>query len=416
MSAPPHTDPPAPEPGSPSGPLVGPPPDPPTGPAPRSAARRALSWLRMDREFAIRWLKVTASATIAWLLASLAFPHSLTIYAPITACFVAFVTVRASFQDAAQRVVAVIAGIGIAYFIGSTFGLTVWTVVTVVALGVLLGQVMRLQLGAANQVPISGLLIMTIGTTPGHVGERIVETLIGAGVSVIVNWLIFPPNHVAGARRAVVEVIEEVSAVLAQMADGISSRWVREDAAEWLHRARAIGGRAAAAEEAVESGADSLRLRPRGADLAEEQDRIGAAMDVIQVVEVQVRVLARTLRDTADALAEEKQTLPPIRMGARVLTAAAGAIYAYSAAALGQTPTEREAGRAEVLTLIADGRRTLAEINNDLVDMTAANLARGLHLGALVVETARVLDELEAGLPVEGGPSPKTGAFSYFRR
>jgi len=400
VSAPPTTDPAAAAPGPPH----------------RSRARRTLGWLRMDREFAIRWLKVTASATIAWLLASWAFPNSLTIYAPITACFVAFVTVRASFQDAAQRVVAVIAGIGIAYFIGSTFGLTIWTVVTVVALGVLLGQVMRLQLGAANQVPISGLLIMTIGTTPGHVGERIVETLIGAGVSVIVNWLVFPPNHVAAARRAVIDVIEEVSAVLALMADGISTRWVREDAADWLHRARAIGGRTATAEEAVESGADSLRLRPRGADLAEEQDRTGAAMDVIQIVEVQVRVLARTLRDTADALGDENHTLPPIRMGARVLTAAAGAIYAFGSAALGQTVEERATGRTEVEALIADGRRTLAEINNDLVDMTAANLARGLHLGALVVETGRVLDELESGLPGEPEPPQRAGAFSYFRR
>ena len=361
--------------------------------------RRALSWLRIDREFVIRWLKITGSAAIAWILATLAFPHAVTIYAPITACFVAFVTVRASFHDAAQRVVAVIAGIGIAYFIGSTFGLNLWTVVAVVALGILLGQIMRLQGGAANQVPISGLLIMTIGTTPGHVGERIVETLIGAGVSVVVNWLIFPPNHVDSARRAVVALVDEISDVLAQMAEGISTRWVRDDAAAWLHRARAIGSSAATAQDSVESGADSLRLRPGSAGLGDEQDRIGAAMDTIQIVEVQVRVLGRTLRDTADALGDENSTLPPIRMGARLLSEAAGAIYSYGAATLGQTPAEREAGLTETLGLIERGRATLAEINKDLADMTAANLVRGLHLGALVVETGRVLDELESGLP-----------------
>lgn len=373
------------------------------------ASGSLLTFLQLDRPFLIRWLKVAASATAAWLLAKWAFPHANPVYAPITACFVAFVTIRASFQDAAQRVVAVVLGIGVAYFIGSTFGLSVWTVLAVVAIGVLLGQVLRLQNGAANQVPISGLLIMTIGTTPGNVGERIVETLIGAGVSVLVNWLVFPPNHVTAARSAVQQLIDQVAGVLAEMADGISRRWVRAEAAGWLQDARAIGRSAGAAEDAVESGADSLRLRPGRAGLLAEQERTASAMDTIQIVEVQVRVLGRTLRDTADALGDETGSLPPIRMGSGVLAGAAHAIELFGIAALSSDPAERESARAQAQEVVSRTRQVLVEINADLADMTAANLARGLHLGALVVESGRVLDEITDGLDRTGADSPPAG-------
>jgi hypothetical protein len=43
-------------------------------------------------------------------------------------------------------------------------------------------------------------------------------------------------------------------------------------------------------------------------------------------------------------------------------------------------------------------RARIEEINADLADLMAANLPRGVYLGTLVVETGRILDELDAGL------------------
>jgi hypothetical protein len=47
---------------------------------------------------------------------------------------------------------------------------------------------------------------------------------------------------------------------------------------------------------------------------------------------------------------------------------------------------------------IGIARERIEQINADLGDMLAANLTRGVFLGALVIETGRILDELEAGL------------------
>jgi len=61
---------------------------------------------------------------------------------------------------------------------------------------------------------------------------------------------------------------------------------------------------------------------------------------------------------------------------------------------------QRYSGRA-----VEVARSQIGEIKADLADMLAANLARGVFLGTLVVETGRILDELESGLAAVGPAS-----------
>lgn len=358
--------------------------------------RRALSGF--DRGFFLQAFKITASATAAWGLALILLPGTKPIYAPITACFIAVATVRATFQDAAQRVIAVITGIALAYFVGSALGLHIWTVTVMTGLGVLLGRALRLPRPAAAQVPISGLLIMAIGATAGNAGERVMETLIGAGVSVLINLVILPPNHVVTGSRAVAGLLDGLAGAMTTMSAGITRPWVRADAAGWLELARANGPVAEAAEDAVGAGADSLRLRPASAQYVADQSRVEAAMDTLRVVEIQVRVVARSLRDYADAMTGPDGPLSALPMTADLLAATSQAISAFGGTALERDEMERPSAAARTRRLLDAADRTVEAINLDLADMTAANLRRGLHLGTLVLEAHRVVDELRAGL------------------
>ena len=144
---------------------------------------------------------------------------------------------------------------------------------------------------------------------------------------------------------------------------------------------------------------------------------VAQAADTLLIVDVQARVLARTLRDTADRLPGSDGRQPPYPMASALLATAAGAIEAFAYALLaGSSRPQRtalppvEAGPAR--RAIQQARDTIARINADLSALLAANLERGVLLGALIVEAARILDELEAGLdatrsreddpPVEG--------------
>jgi hypothetical protein len=89
---------------------------------------------------------------------------------------------------------------------------------------------------------------------------------------------------------------------------------------------------------------------------------------------------------------------PPLPMAADMLTSTAGAIEAFAA---GLLPTGGAAAGASLGTARAAvdaARARIEEINADLADLMAANLPRGVYLGTLVVETGRILDELDAGL------------------
>ena len=85
------------------------------------------------------------------------------IWAPITASLIALLTVRASIRDAIEKIVAVLIGIAVAIWLGGLIGLHAWSIALIVAVGFLVGKVLRLNGGAAAQIPINGLFVLALG-------------------------------------------------------------------------------------------------------------------------------------------------------------------------------------------------------------------------------------------------------------
>ncbi len=119
-----------------------------------------------------------------------------------------------------------------------------------------------------------------------------------------------------------------------------------------------------------------------------------------------MRTLARTIRDIATKVPARDGLQPPMPMASATLAATARAIEAFAHTLLRAEKDARvvvAGGTAHRAVEVA--RSKIADINADLADMLAANLARGVFLGTLVVETGRILDELEAGLAAVGSAS-----------
>ena len=118
--------------------------------------------------------------------------------------------------------------------------------------------------------------------------------------------------------------------VLATIADGITRPWTSTTAAGWLRTAREQGRFATAAESDVDKAAQSLHLHPGRSSWASALDRLQQANDTLQIVEVQVRTLARTVRDIATKVPRQDGSQPPMPMASAMLTAAADAIEAFA--------------------------------------------------------------------------------------
>ena len=353
--------------------------------------------LEIDRGVIVQTVKVAVSAGLSWALAQWWLDSPAPIWAPITASLIALLTVRASIRDAAEKVLAVILGILVAIWLGSLIGLHAWSISVIVGVGFLAGKVLRLGPGAAAQIPINGLFVLALGSA--GIEQRFLDTLIGAGVAVVVNFVIVPPNHVAAATRSVAELADGIVDSMSALAAGIARPWPSRAALEWLLDARALGRLSAAAESEVRTADQSLSLHPTRASWAAAMVRLRQANETLQVVELQNRTIARTVRDLSVKIDERDGRQAPMPMAAAMLQATADAIEAFAHTVLraekGAT-LDVVAGPARRAVGIARDR--IEAINADLGDMLAANLSRGVFLGTLVVETGRILDELCAGL------------------
>ena len=360
--------------------------------------------LAIDRGVLVQALKIAVSAGVSWTLAKWLLSSPSPIWAPITAALISSLTLRASIRDAAEKIVGVVVGIAVAIWLGGLIGLHAWSISLIVAVGFLMGRVLRLGGSAAAQIPINGLFILALGGG----SERFLDTLIGAGVAVVVNFAIVPPNYVSAATRSVRALADGLVDTLSTMAAGIATPWRFEFAADWLRAAREQGRFALAAESATERAGQSLDMHPGRSSWANSLDRLEQTNDTLQIVEVQVRTLARTLRDIATKVPSRDGTQPPMPMAAGMLTSTSGAIEAFAHTLL---RAEKDVSAVVVggaaRRSIDEARGKIAQINADLADMLAANLSRGVFLGALVVETGRILDELDAGLAVLSEEHPR---------
>jgi hypothetical protein len=360
--------------------------------------------LNIDRSVMVQAVKVAVSAGASWALAGWLLESPSPIWAPITASLIALLTVRASVRDAVEKIVAVLIGMAVAIWLGGLIGLHAWSIAVIVAVGFLVGKVLRLNGGAAAQIPINGLFVLALGAGAA-VSDRFLDTLIGAGVAVVVNFAIIPPNHVGGATRSVAALADGLVDVLLAIANGITQPWTLDSASGWLRTAREQGRFAVSAEADVVRAGQSLDLHPGRSAWANSLDRLEQTNDTLQIVEAQVRTVARTLRDIATKAPATQGRQPPMPMASGMLTATAAAVEAFAHTLL---RAEKDA-KAVVVggaahRLIDEARAKIAGINTDLADMVAANLARGVFLGTLVVETGRILDELDAGLAAMSGP------------
>ena len=158
------------------------------------------------------------------------------------------------------------------------------------------------------------------------------------------------------------------------------------------------------AESDVERASQSLQMHPGRSSWTGSLERLKQTNDTLQIVEVQVRTLARTLRDIATKLPSGTGRQPPMPMASGMLAATSDAIEAFAHTLLrAEKDTKAVVVGNAARRSIDLARERITAINADLGDMLAANLSRGVFLGALVVETGRILDELDAGLTAMDG-------------
>jgi hypothetical protein len=237
---------------------------------------RAVRVPGSERQSLVQAAKATFAATGAWLLATLVLRLPQPFLAPYAAVFLVEATVYRSLRGWAQQVGAVAAGVLLAAVAGQLIPWQAVALGVVVFTGLLAGH--WRQFGSAGiWVGVTGMLVISYGTAtePVLLGDRLLETALGATIGVAVNALIFPPLH--GERLAT--AAGRLAAALADLLDATSDLVRRdeppEDVEDLLAKAQDVRSLVVVAEDAAGLTREGrlLNLRRRRAHAGVPHDR-----------------------------------------------------------------------------------------------------------------------------------------------
>jgi uncharacterized membrane protein YgaE (UPF0421/DUF939 family) len=271
------------------------------GVAAKAVARRQAEQLTVVRRraqpTAVYIARLTATAVFAYLIAQ-ALPGGSprSVLAPLTALLVVQATLFNTIGTAIRRVAAVTVGVLAAVAVAAYVPFSWWVLGLLVAGTLALGIVLRLR-EEILEVPISAMLIFSVGSQAAA-STRITETLVGAAAGLAAG-LVFAPVRVQPAKEAVGELSRQMADLLGQMAEGLAEAPDPRRAAEWLDRTRALRGEIERVDDALSQAEESVRLNPRRLRSGDPAAGLRDGVDTLERAATDVRVLARSVADSA---------------------------------------------------------------------------------------------------------------------
>jgi hypothetical protein len=268
-----------------------------------------------------------------------------------------------------------------------------WSIGIIIFAGLLLGWAARLGPYGAVQVPVSALLVFLVGrATPGYGGERITETLIGAGVAVVAVVLSpSAPGPDAVISRALAP-LRRCSEILRTVSTGIGSSWTPDQAASWRREAITLVDSIATARR--EHQGDRLGAR-WNARARRERAVLGRAEEALLSGER----IAIYIRSMARALVDGSGNARPMPTLSAMLAKTASATEAYAAwEASAGTPADRRLLAQAVHAADDTLGSALARVQQRWGNDPARWLTFGMTLAMsqrILAEAARPLDPAE---------------------
>ncbi|MDB6002991.1 MAG: rane protein-like protein [Rhizobacter sp.] len=366
-------------------------------------ARSTYSLRRRGRSAVFRALRMTGATVAAFLIAQLAGLHTPPpLIAALTALLVVQATLSSTLVNGVQRVLSVVSGVTLAVLFVAVVGLTWWSLAALVASSILVGQLLRLGPHLV-EVPISAMLVLGVGASGAEsVGAgRVVETLIGAAVGMLVNVLFPPAVQTRYAAQSVEKFSGEIARLLEDSAGALLAGPVSlEQSGRWLQDARRLNRHVPRVDRALAHAEESRRLNLRALGSPRIAAGMRAGLDALEYTSVSLRTLFRaiddatrertgvddeaayadTIRRTTAALLERMGTV--IREFGRLVTGPPGG---HSA------DVDRLAG---ALASLRDGRTLVADL---LISDPRSRSGLWELNSALLTTVDRMLDELGPG-------------------
>ncbi|GAA2344336.1 aromatic acid exporter family protein [Streptomyces cuspidosporus] len=343
----------------------------------------------------VQTLRSTAAATIAYVVALRLSSEPAPLTAPLTALLVVQVTLYATITTGIRRVNSVVVGVMIAIGFSALVGLTWWSLGLIILVALTVGHFVRVSEFVA-EVAISAMLVLGVTRVANTAWDRVLETLIGAGVGLAFNLLFAPPVWVETAGESIEDLARRMRRLLLHIGEELGGHTPVERAAARLHEARRLDQDIAQVDAALRQAEDSLRLNPRVKEGLLYRVVLRTGLDTLEICMVVLRVLARTLTDLA-----KKRTDEPL-FPSDVATALedlfvhlAAAVESFAVLVTTQVSANAEEAETRLASELVKAHASRDVVAHTLLERVQQHPRQWQLQGALLAEIDRILDELD---------------------
>jgi hypothetical protein len=369
------------------------------------ALGRPLREAGPERDGLLLLFKAAVAAVLAWLFAVRVLDSPVPFYAPMAALLVVDRTMIRSISASAQRIAAVVLGLGFAWCVAVLVGVTWWSMFAILLVALLIGRWSRLG-DHGIQVPTMVLvsLITVNGTSEQFTYLTIVETVAGGVIGVAVNAVVLAPLHLTKPRQQVSALARQVHDLLDEMAGGLRDGWDHEGAKGWYRRGIEVADLAPLVIEDIHTGRESTRLNPRDNLRPIDVDWEGYehTVDALRRMLWQVTGIARTLVDSREE--ERRQPEPSPTFLSRYADA-----LAAMAVAVEQLGRHGDAADAAFSDATGRALQVLGRLQEEVRTAPLRDLDTWPVYGSLISDSTRAVRELQASygvasVPTDSGP------------
>ncbi|MBT2470648.1 FUSC family protein [Streptomyces sp. ISL-66] len=344
---------------------------------------------------AVQALRSTAAAVISYVVALRLSSEPNPLTAPLTALLVVQVTLYSTLTTSIRRVNSVVVGVLIAIGFSVLVGLTWWSLGLLILASLVVGRLVRVD-EFVPEVAISAMLVLGVTQVTDTAWDRVLETVIGAVVGLLVNLLLAPPLWVGPAGTAITDLALRMSRLLDHLGEENLGPANAAQAAARLHEARRLDNDIAQVDAALRQAEDSLRLNPRVKEGLLFRLVLRTGLDTLEICAVVLRVACRTLTDLAKARPDgplfDAGTTAALQQVLRHTAIAVESFAQLITAQVSANAEEAEARLTGELSVARGHRDRLAEL---LRASAREDPAHWQLRGALLTEIDRVLDELD---------------------
>ncbi|MEU9378746.1 aromatic acid exporter family protein [Streptomyces sp. NPDC048255] len=362
---------------------------------PETISSFATRIARRRREpVAVQALRSTAAAVISYVVALRLSSEPNPLTAPLTALLVVQVTLYSTLTTSIRRVNSVVVGVLIAIGFSVLVGLTWWSLGLLILASLVVGHLVRVD-EFVPEVAISAMLVLGVTQVANTAWDRVLETLIGAAVGLLVNLVVAPPVWVGPAGAAITDLALRMSRLLDHLGEEPLGPARVEQAAARLHEARRLDNDIAQVDAALRQAEDSLRLNPRVKEGLLFRLVLRTGLDTLEICAVVLRVACRTLTDLAKARPDGPLFAPETTSALQqVLRHTAVAVESFAQLITAQVSANAEEAEARLTGELAVARQHRDRLADLLLAGARTDPAQWQLHGALLTEIDRVLDEL----------------------